>query len=144
MQYSSIAEGHDIRTYLVRLDPDEEIIAWLSWFADDRRIDSGFVSALGTVHDAVLGYFDRATGQYLKRTVEADCEITALFGTLALKEGKPSAHVHVTLGTREFQAIAGHLFQGKVAATCELVIRQLPGIAQRKKDEKSGLWLLDV
>lgn len=139
MQYTKTADS-----YLLRLQTDEDIVAAVTWFADDRRIDSGIVSGIGSVHHAVLGYFDRATREFTRRTIEADCGIVSLQGNLSVKEGKPFAHLHVTLGTRDFQALAGHLFEGKVAATCELVVRALPGMVQRRRDEKSGLWLWDV
>ncbi len=139
MQYTKTAEG-----YLLRLDTDEEIVSSVAWFADDRRIDTGIVSGIGSLHGAVLGYFDRAAKEYLQRTVEPDSEIVSLLGNISLKEGKAYPHLHVTLGTRDFQALAGHLFEGKVAATCELRLRALPGMVQRRKDEKTGLWLLDV
>ncbi len=139
MQYTKSAD-----CYLLRLDPDEDIVEKITWFADDRRIDNGIVTGIGSVHHAVLGYFDRATREYLRRTVEPDCEIVSLKGNVAVKEGKPFAHLHATLGTRDYQALAGHLFEGKVAATCELVVRALPGMVQRKKDDATGLWLWDV
>ena len=139
MQYTKTAHG-----YLLRLDTDEEIVSTVAWFADDRRIDTGVISGIGSVHEAVLGYFDRVTKEYLRRMVEPDCEIVSLLGNISLKEGKAYPHLHVTLGTRDFQALAGHLFEGKVAATCELRVRALPGMVQRKKDEMTGLWLLDV
>ena len=139
MQYTKTADG-----YLLRLDADEEIVSKLTWFADDRRIDTGIVSGIGSVHHTVLGYFDRASKEYLRRTIETDCEIVSLQGNIALKEGKAFPHLHVTLGTRDFQALAGHLFEGRVAATCELRVRALPGMVQRKKDETTGLWLWDV
>jgi predicted DNA-binding protein with PD1-like motif len=126
------------------LDTDEEIVSKVAWFADDRRIDTGIVSGIGSIHHAVLGYFDRAGKEYLRRTIEPDCEIVSMLGNIALKEGKAFPHLHVTLGTRDFQAVAGHLFEGKVAATCELRVRALPGMVQRNKDEATGLWLLDV
>ncbi len=139
MQYTKKADS-----YLVRLDTDEEILSSIVRFADDRRIDSGVVSGIGTMHHAVLGYFDRQTRDYLRRSVEGDCEIISLAGNIGLKEGRPFAHVHVALGTREFQALAGHLFECKVAATCELVVRVLPGLLERHKDPASGLWLWNV
>jgi hypothetical protein len=138
MQYTKTADS-----YLLRLDPDEDIVGAITRFADDRRIDSGVVSGIGSVHHAVLGYLDRPSKEYLRRTIEPDCEIVSLAGNIALKDGRPYAHVHVTLGTRDFQAVAGHLFEGKVAATCELIVRALPGSVLRRKDEASGLYLLD-
>ena len=139
MQYSKSADS-----YLVRLETDEEIVAAIAHFADDRRVDSAWVSGLGSVHHAVLGYYDRATTEYLRRTVEPDCEIVSLTGNISVKEGKTFAHLHVTLGTRDFLALAGHLFEGRVAATCELVVRALPGMVQRRRDPATGLWLWDV
>ena len=139
MQYSKSADS-----YLVRLETDEEIVAALTHFVDDRRVDSASVTGLGSVHHAVLGYYDRAAKEYLRRTIEPDCEIVSLAGNISVKEGKPFAHLHVTLATRDFQALAGHLFEGTVAATCELVVRTLPGMVQRKQDPATGLWLWDV
>ncbi len=144
MQYTKIAEGNPVYNYLVRLETGEELVGTFARFCDDQRIDTAAVAGIGTVHGAVLGYFDREGKQYVRRTVEGDCELVSLQGNVSLKEGKPYLHAHVVLGTRDFQALAGHLFEAKVAATCELVVRQLPGMVQRKKDEKSGLWLLDV
>jgi predicted DNA-binding protein with PD1-like motif len=131
-------------SYLLRLETDEDIVESLTRFAQDWRIDTGTVTGIGSVHHAVLGYFDRATKEYLRRPVDADCEIVSLVGNITLKDGFPFPHVHVTLGTRGFDAIAGHLFQGKVAATCELVVRPLPGAVQRRRDAASGLFLMDV
>lgn len=139
MQYTKSADS-----YLVRLDTDEEIIATLTRFVDDRRVDNAFVTGLGSVHHAVLGYYDRIAKEYVRRAVDADCEIASLVGNISVKEGKPLAHVHATLGTRDFQVLAGHLFEGKVAATCELIVRALPGMTQRKLDPTTGLWLWDV
>ena len=144
MQYTKIAGGNPISHYLVRLETDEEIVGTITHFCDDQRIDTAIVAGIGSVHHAVLGYFDRAGKEYLRRTIEPDCEIVSLEGNISLKEGKAYPHVHVTLGTRDFQALAGHLFEGRVAATCELYFRVLPKIVQRRKDEASGLWLLDV
>ncbi len=139
MQYSKLGD-----TYLLRLDTGEEVFAALTRLAEDRRIDAASVSGIGSVHHAVLGYYDRETKEYVRRTIEPDAEIVSLTGNIAVKEGRAFPHVHAVLGTREFQALAGHLFEATVAATCELTIRPLPGIVMRKKDEKTGLWLLDV
>ncbi|HET7619494.1 MAG TPA: PPC domain-containing DNA-binding protein [Vicinamibacterales bacterium] len=131
-------------TYLLRLETDEEIVGAVTRFAADHGIQAASVEGIGSVHAAVLGYFDRATKQYLRRTFDDDMEILSLLGNLALNDGKPFAHVHVVLGDREFKAAAGHLFEGKTAATCELVIRPLSGSARRAKDEATGLALLDL
>lgn len=131
-------------TFLLRLETDEEIVGAITRFAAERGIHAAAVEAIGSVHDAVLGYFDRGTKQYLRRTFADDMEILSLLGNVALNDGKPFAHLHVVLGDREFRAAAGHLFEGKTAATCEVIIRPLSGSARRAKDEATGLALLDL
>jgi uncharacterized protein len=131
-------------SFLLRLDSGEELVAAVAGFANDRRVDVGSVAGIGSVHHAVLGYFDRATAEYLRRSVEAECEIVSLAGNIVLREGHPFPHLHATLGTRDFQALAGHLFEAIVAATCELIIRPLPGLVMRRKDQTTGLYLWDL
>ncbi len=130
--------------YVLRLETGEEVLAAITGFAADRRMDAGSVTGIGSVTDATLGYFDRASRDYARHSVPGDCEIVSLIGNISLKDGQPFAHVHVTLAGRDFHAVAGHLFAGKVAATCELVVEPLPGLVQRKKDAQTGLFLLDV
>ena len=139
MQYQKLGD-----TYLLRLDAGEEVFAAVARFAEDRRIDAGSVSGIGSVHHAVLGYYEREARQYARRTVESDAEVVALTGNIAVKEGRAFPHLHVVLGTRDFQALAGHLFEAIVAATCELTVRPLQGIVMRNLDETTGLWLWSV
>lgn len=131
-------------TWIVRLTTGEEIAGAITRFAAERRIDAGVVTGIGAAYDVVLGYFDRATREYERRTFTDDMEILSLAGNIALKEGQPFAHVHVTLGRRDFTTIGGHLFEAKAGATCELVVRPLAGPLRRVKDEATGLYLLDV
>ena len=67
-----------------------------------------------------------------------------LAGNLTNKESQPFAHLHIVLGGRNHEAVAGHLFEGKTGATCELIVRPLTGFVQRKLDPATGLYLLDL
>ncbi len=71
-------------------------------------------------------------------------EILSLAGNLAMKDAQPFAHLHVVLGGPKFEAVAGHLFEGKTAATCEIIVRPLKGFVQRTLDPATGLHLLDL
>jgi hypothetical protein len=130
--------------YLVRLFTGEEIVGAVAAFAWDQRIDAGSVAAVGSAYGVTLGYFDRATREYVRREIAGDLEIVSLLGTIALKEGKPFPHLHATLSDRECRAVAGHLLEARAAATCELVVRSLGGYVTRTKDEATGLFLLDL
>jgi predicted DNA-binding protein with PD1-like motif len=131
-------------TFLVRLEPDADIPAGIAQAAADLRIDAGSVSGIGAGYDWELGYFDRGTREYVRQAFAGEWEILSLSGNLAIKEGRPFPHVHIILGGRDFRTVGGHLFAGRVGATCELVIRKLPGYLSRTQDEATGLFLLDV
>ena len=131
-------------SYLVRLDTDEEVVGAITRFAAEEKIDAGSLTGIGAVRDIVLGYFDRSAREYLRQTLTGEWEILSLSGNLALKDGRPFAHLHVTLGGREFQTLGGHLFEARVGATVELVVRLLPGYQLRTLDDATGLYLLDL
>lgn len=139
MRYSRLGDA-----FLLRLDTGEEIVGTLGAFARAHSIDAGEVSGIGSAYGVVLGYFNRQANQYERRTVEEEVEIVSLLGNIALKEGAPFPHVHVTVSGRDYRPFSGHFFEGRTAATCELIIRPLPGYAQRTKDDATGLFLLDL
>jgi hypothetical protein len=139
MRYAKLGEA-----FLVRLETGEEIAAAIAEFARAHSIDAAEISGIGSAYDVVLGYFDRAAGAYERHPVAEEVEIVSMLGNLVLKEGRPFPHVHVTISGRDYRALAGHFFEGKAAATCELVVRPLAGYAQRTKDEATGLFLLDL
>ncbi|HSL21778.1 MAG TPA: DUF296 domain-containing protein [Vicinamibacterales bacterium] len=139
MRYARLGDA-----FLVRLETGEEIVGGVAEFARAHSIDAAEVTGLGSAYDVVLGYFDRTTKQYDRHHVAGEVEIVSLLGNVALKEGAAFPHLHVTVSGRDYRPFAGHFFEGKTAATCELVLRPLRGYAQRTKDEATGLFLLDL
>lgn len=139
MRYARLGE-----TFLVRIYTGEEITRTISEFARAHSIDAAEVSGIGAAYDVTLGYFDRATKQYERHTVEGEVEIVSLLGNISIKEGQPFPHLHANVSGRDFRPHAGHFFEGKAGATCEVIIRPMPGYAQRTKDDATGLFLLDL
>lgn len=139
MKYARLGD-----TFVVRLETGEEISSTLVEFARAHAVDAAQVSGIGAAYHVVLGYFDRQARDYLRHTVEEEVEIVSLLGSIALKDGRPFPHLHVTVSGRDFRPLAGHFFEGYVGATCEVVVRPLPGYLQRTQDDATGLYLLDV
>ncbi len=139
MRYARLGDA-----FLVRIETGEEIASTITEFARAHAIDAAEVSAIGSAFEVVLGYFDRSTKQYERHSVEGEVEIVSMLGTLAIKEGQPFPHLHATVSGRDFRPLAGHFFEGRAGATCEVVIRPMKGYAQRTKDEATGLFLLDL
>ena len=131
-------------TYLVRLDRGVDIPTAIMDLAADQRVDAGLVTGIGAGYDWKLGYFDRSAREYRSQTFGGEWEILSLTGNIAIKEGRPFAHLHVVLGGQDFRTVGGHLFEGRVGATCEVSIRKLPGYQLRSLDDVTGLFLLDL
>jgi predicted DNA-binding protein with PD1-like motif len=130
--------------FLLRIETGEEILPSVLEFARAHSIEAGVLSGLGAAYGVVLGYFDRRARDYVRMKVEEEVEIVSMQGNLALKEGQPYAHVHVTVSGRDFRALAGHLFEGRAGATCEVLVTPFPGTVRRIKDDRTGLFLLDL
>ncbi len=128
--------------YLIRFLSGEEIVAGLAAFAQQAGITAAWVSALGALSGAELGYWDAEGRAYLRRPVEEDVEVAALVGNVSRVDGQAFPHLHATLSRRDFSTLGGHLFRGVVGATVEMRVRTYPGTTLvRARDEAVGLNL---
>ncbi|MCS3893318.1 putative DNA-binding protein with PD1-like motif [Bradyrhizobium japonicum USDA 38] len=59
-------------------------------------------------------------------------------------DGKASLHVHVVLGLADGSTRGGHLLEGKVRPTLEVVITDTPAQLKRKKKPDLGIALIDL
>jgi predicted DNA-binding protein with PD1-like motif len=98
--------------YVVRIDTGEDIVATLRDFAKTEGVRSGLISGLGAVGETELGFFVRATGQYITRTFTGEFEIGSLTGNFSELDGEPFPHCHAVIAGEDFVAHTGHLFRG--------------------------------
>jgi hypothetical protein len=61
---TAILDEQTPRTYLLVLDPGEEVMKCLLAFVKGRKPAAGHLTAIGAVSSAVPGYFDRETKDY--------------------------------------------------------------------------------
>lgn len=130
--------------YALRLDPGEEIIASLRSFAVAQGVRAGLISGLGAVGETELGFFVRATGQYVTRTFDGEHEIGTLTGNFSELDGEPFPHCHVVIAGQDFAAHTGHLFRGVVTVTCELQVVTDPGVLRRVRRTEQGFSPLEL
>ena len=76
-------------TFLVRLDPGEEICEQLLALAQKEGIRLAQISGLGAVNALTVGVFDTQTKEYHANSFEGPYEIVSLTGTLTTKDGTP-------------------------------------------------------
>ena len=128
-------------TYIVRMDRGEEILAQLTELCKKEDIRLAQVDALGASDHAVVSVYDVPTQTFYKQEFNEPMEISNLCGTVTRKEGQVYIHLHATLCDKQLNAHGGHANELRVAATCEMVIRTIPGEVGRKLDEEIGLNL---
>lgn len=127
---------------LLRIAKGEEIISALKQITQDHKIKGAFFLGLGVGQDIVLGYYDSHKKAYVKKLFEGEYEFTNLSGNIAFFKKEIIVHCHVTISDDQFHAFGGHLFQGTVPATCEIVVFPFKKSLKRKKDPHTGLALL--
>lgn len=130
--------------YIIRLEKDEEIITAIKTAARRARIRGAFFFGLGVGKDLVLGYYDPHQKKYIKKAFQGEYEFTSLAGNITYANNDRIVHSHVTITNSDFAAFGGHLFQGTVPATCEIIVFPLPRSLRRTHDSLTGLKLLEI
>ncbi|MBR3561472.1 MAG: DNA-binding protein [Oscillospiraceae bacterium] len=128
-------------TYVVRLDPGEEILEQLRVFAEKEGVRLASVQAIGAVKEFTVGAFDTVEKQYHANEFRGTYEITALLGTVNTMNGAFYAHLHMTAADETGRAVGGHLNRAVISATCEMIITLIPGTVDRAFSEQVGLNL---
>jgi predicted DNA-binding protein with PD1-like motif len=129
---------------LVRFEVGEKLPESLVDLARRLGIVSGSLSGIGGVHNVVLGYYDLQARKYVTFEVPGIVELVSLIGNVSLVNGQPFWHLHAAVADRDGNVKAGHLVSLEVAVTAECWIERGRKMLQRKRDEYSGLNLLDL
>jgi len=143
MQARQINQAGQQRTFVVVLDSGDEVMACLKRFIEREKVEAAQLTAIGAFEKAVLGYFDWASKDYQRIPIDRQTEVAAFIGDVAhAPDDKPSLHVHCVLGGNDGQAVAGHLLEGHVRPTLEVVLTDSPVHLRKKHDPESGLALI--
>ena len=103
------------------------------------------MTAIGAFENATVGWFDFEKKTYKKIEIAQQCEVLSAIGDVAVgDDGKASLHVHVVLGLSDGTTRGGHLLEGKVRPTLEVVLTDTPVKLRRKKRADLGIALIDV
>ena len=143
MRSKILHENEGLRTFVVVLETGDEVMTNLQRFAEEQRLSAAQITAIGAFREAVITYFDWDKKEYLKIPVKEQVEVASMIGDVATSEdGEPALHIHLVLGKRDGSALAGHLAEGHVRPTLEVVITESPAHLRKAKDRESGLVLI--
>jgi hypothetical protein len=145
MKSKLLADRNGMRTFAVILDQGEEAFSCLSKFATSETIGAASLTALGAFQKATVGWFDFASKSYRKIPVSEQCEVLSLIGDIAIgDDGKSSLHAHAVLGLSDGSTRGGHLLDGIVHPTLEVMLVETPRHLHRRKRADLGIALIDL
>ncbi len=128
-------------SWIVRIDRGEVLPACLERWMAEQGIGAATFAGIGALDDVELGYFDRVSRVYARRTFPESRELLSLVGNGSWHAGQPVVHAHVVLGGPDFSVVGGHLFRATVSVTVELHVQPLRALT-RRRDDAVGLNLL--
>jgi uncharacterized protein len=130
------------RTFALVFDKGDEVLENLLAFAREHGLSAAEFTGLGALSDAVLGYFDWQKKEYERIPIDEQVEVLNLTGNIALADGEPKLHPHIVLGKADGTAHGGHLLEGHVRPTLEVIVTESPKHLERQSDPETGLALL--
>ena len=133
----------DQRTWALVFDAGDEIMHGLTAFSREEGLSAARIQGIGALSDVTLGYFDWDVKDYERIHVDEQVEVLSLLGDVALADGEPEVHAHIVVGKRDGSAHGGHLLEGHVRPTLEVVMTETPAHLRKRVDPVSGLALID-
>jgi predicted DNA-binding protein with PD1-like motif len=143
MQHKLLHESGGQRTFAIVLKSGEEAIGTLQSFIHEHDVAAAQLTAIGAFSDVTLLYFDWNKKDYLKIPLREQVEVASLIGDVAEgPSGEPALHIHLVVGRRDGGAMAGHLGEGHVRPTLEVILTESPAHLRKVKDKETGLALI--
>ncbi len=130
--------------FVIRFEDGEVFPNQLLSFLEAQSIRGGSLSGLGAVSNAIVAFFDTEAREYRDIELDEQLEVLALVGNVAIYQGAPLVHAHVTLGRRDGTALGGHLRRATVRPTLEIFLHVVSRPLQRTLDPRYGLSALDL
>lgn len=143
MNVALLHEEHGLRTFVIVQASGDEAMSGLASVAREQRLGASHFSAIGAFERAVVAYFDWPSRQYKHIAIDEQVEVLSLSGDITVSDGAPSVHAHVVVGKADGSAHGGHLIEGHVRPTLEIVLTELPRHLHRRFDPESRLALID-
>jgi uncharacterized protein len=143
MKYK-VVEDADVVTYVVVCDPGDEAVAALTQFARAEDLEAASIAAVGAFERAVVGWFDRAARDYRRIPVDEQCEVLSLLGDVAQGPDGAVLHMHAVLGLSDGTTRGGHLLEGTVYPTLEVIVTETPAQLRKVLRPDLGIAVIDL
>jgi predicted DNA-binding protein with PD1-like motif len=132
------------RTFVLVFSTGEHVSEPLLAFARTHDVAAASLTGIGAFERATLGYFDMQKRDYRRIPIDEQVEVVSLVGNVACADEGPKLHAHVVVARQDGTAYGGHLLDGVVRPTLELVLVETPAHLRRRMDPATGLALIDL
>lgn len=129
------------KPFVLVLKSGESIMSAITQCSIDAHLSSASVSGVGALIHTTIAH--KAKKNHLT-TYPQYLELNSLLGLIATDNGKPDLHFHVTLSGEDNGVIGGHLIDGQVGATAEIIITPLLLNIDRKLNSGLGIKLISL
>ena len=144
MRAKTIATHGGRRQFAIVFEIEDEVMAGLTTFAREQGIEGAYFTGIGALSDVKLGFWDQRARSYRPIPIREQVEVLTLAGNVALEpSGTPKVHAHLVVGKADGSAHGGHLLEGHVRPTLEVMLVEVPSELRRTFDPTTGLALLD-
>ena len=123
----------------IKLNSNEYLFDSLKKICKKYKIKNTIIlSGIGQLKNFTIGYFNIKSG-YIKNNYNKPYELLNLSGNIIKINDNYEFHIHAILSDNKMQAFGGHLFNGKVEITNEIVLLKTYFNASRIYDNSNGL-----
>lgn len=134
----------DDKNFIIRLEKGEKVNVSISKFCKILKISTAYFTGIGAVEDLKIAHYNVETKEYTEKEMPGAFEVTNLTGNVAISDGLPLVHAHVTVSDEEMKAFGGHLMSATVYAAMEIELRDLGSAKLKKEDKETGLKLFQL
>jgi uncharacterized protein len=144
MKSKRLSHSGGTQTFVLVFDSGDDATKGLLEFATANAIDAASFTGIGAFESVTLGYFDVQKHEYTRIEIAEQVEVVSLVGNIARGDNGPKLHAHVVVSKSDGTAHGGHLMEGRVRPTLEIVLVETPAHLKRRSDAATGLLLIDL
>lgn len=123
----------------IKLNTNEDFFKSLSTVCNKHRINNGVIlSGIGQLKKFTIGYYKKNYGYITKNFLKSH-ELLHLSGNIIKNNDDFEFHIHAILSNEEMKSIGGHLINGKVDITNEIIILKTNIKISRNLEKSTGL-----
>jgi predicted DNA-binding protein with PD1-like motif len=115
------------KIHLLSLDTGSDLYETVSAYVTEHDIKAASVAFIGAVRKANLAWWDQEAEEYCGFSFVEPMEVVGGLGSISEVDGRPFAHIHLTLANQEGRVVGGHVEPGTEVYAMEITIQELVG-----------------